>query len=65
MIASEVSGIACSDEPLAFLWQKQGKTEEAGEMLAKIYGWFTEGVDAAALKEEKALLDELNSRGKK
>jgi predicted ATPase len=44
---------------LARLWQKQGKKEEARELLADIYGWFTEGFDTAALKEAKALLAEL------
>ncbi len=42
------------------LWQKQGKTEEARQMLAEIYGWFTEGFDTADLKEAKALLEELS-----
>jgi len=44
---------------LARLWQRQGKTAEARQMLAEIYGWFTEGFDTADLKEAKALLDEL------
>lgn len=46
---------------LARLWQQQGKIAEALKMLAKIYGWFTEGFDTADLKEAKALLDELES----
>jgi adenylate cyclase len=46
---------------LARLWQKQGKREEARQMLAEIYGWFTEGFDTADLQEAKALLDELQS----
>jgi len=41
------------------LWQKQGKKAEARQMLAEIYGWFTEGFDTADLKDAKALLDEL------
>ncbi|MEO6726681.1 MAG: hypothetical protein ABIP14_15445, partial [Blastocatellia bacterium] len=45
---------------LARLWQQQGKTAEARQMLAGIYGWFTEGFDTADLKEAKALLEELN-----
>jgi len=45
---------------LARLWQKQGKKNEAHQMLAEIYGWFTEGFDTADLKEAKALLEELN-----
>jgi predicted ATPase len=44
---------------LARLWQKQGKKEEARQLLAEIYGWFTEGFDTRDLKEAKALLDEL------
>jgi predicted ATPase len=44
---------------LARLLAKQGKRDEARAMLAKIYGWFTEGFDTADLKEAKALLDEL------
>jgi len=44
---------------LARLWQKQGNCEEARQMLAKIYGWFTEGFDTHDLKDAKALLDEL------
>ncbi|MDQ3012571.1 MAG: hypothetical protein M3X11_17905, partial [Acidobacteriota bacterium] len=45
---------------LARLWQQQGKTAEARQMLAEIYDWFTEGFDTADLKEAKALLEELN-----
>ena len=45
---------------LSRLWQLQGKTEEAHQMLAEIYGWFTEGFDTADLKEAKALLEELS-----
>jgi predicted ATPase/tRNA A-37 threonylcarbamoyl transferase component Bud32 len=44
---------------LARLWQGQGKTAEAREILAEIYGWFTEGFDTADLIEAKTLLDEL------
>jgi predicted ATPase len=44
---------------LSRLWQQQGKTEEARQMLAEIYGWFTEGFDTADLREAKALLEEL------
>ena len=46
---------------LSRLWQRQGKREEAGELLASIYGWFTEGFDTADLREAKALLDELGA----
>jgi predicted ATPase len=45
---------------LARLWQQQGKKTEAHEMLAKIYGWFTEGFDTKDLQEAKALLEELH-----
>ncbi len=41
------------------LWHSQGKTTEARDLFAAVYGWFTEGFDAADLKEAKALLDEL------
>jgi predicted ATPase len=44
---------------MARLWRDQGKREEARELLAPIYGWFTEGFDTLDLKEAKALLDEL------
>ena len=39
----------------------QGKVQQAREMLAPVYGWFTEGFDTRDLKEAKALLDELAS----
>ena len=44
---------------LSRLWQYQGKRDEARELLAPIYGWFTEGFDTADLQEAKALLEEL------
>ncbi len=44
----------------ARLWQGQGKRAEARELLAPVYGWFTEGFDTADLKNAKALLDDLN-----
>jgi adenylate cyclase len=44
---------------LARLWQQQGKRREAHELLASVYGWFTEGFDTADLQEAKALLEEL------
>jgi len=46
---------------LSRLWQKQGKQEEARQMLAEIYNWFTEGFDTQDLKETKTLLEELSS----
>jgi predicted ATPase len=45
---------------LARLWRKQGKRTEAGDLLAPVYGWFTEGFDTPDLHEAKALLDELH-----
>jgi DNA-binding winged helix-turn-helix (wHTH) protein/predicted ATPase len=45
---------------LARLWQRQGKHAEARELLAPVYGWFTEGFDTADLQEAKALLAELD-----
>jgi predicted ATPase len=44
---------------LGRLWQQQGKRTEANELLASIYGWFTEGFDTADLQEAKVLLEEL------
>jgi tetratricopeptide (TPR) repeat protein len=44
---------------LAQLWGEQGRRTEARELLAPVYGWFTEGFDTADLKEAKKLLDEL------
>jgi len=44
---------------LARLWQQQGKRAAAYELLAPMYGWFTEGFDTADLQESKALLDAL------
>ena len=46
---------------LARLWRDQGKAREARELLAPVYGWFTEGFDTRDLKEAKALLGELAS----
>jgi predicted ATPase len=44
---------------LARLWRDQGKRTEARDLLAPIYGWFTEGFDTPVLQDAKALLDEL------
>jgi len=44
---------------LGRLWQQQGKHAEARQLLAEVYGWFTEGFDTPDLREAKALLDEL------
>ncbi len=44
---------------LARLWHDQGKAQQARELLAPIYGWFTEVFDTLDLKDAKALLEEL------
>ena len=44
---------------VARLWRDEGKRDEARELLAPVYEWFTEGFDMRDLKEAKALLDEL------
>jgi predicted ATPase len=44
---------------LARLWRSQDKPQQARELLAPVYGWFTEGFDTLDLKEAKALLGEL------
>jgi hypothetical protein len=44
---------------LARLWRDQGKRDAARDLLARVYGWFTEGFDTLDLNEAKALLDEL------
>jgi predicted ATPase len=44
---------------MARLWCDQGKRDQARELLAPVYGWFTEGFDTPDLKQAKALLDEL------
>ena len=49
----------CAAMSLARLRRQQGRQSEARDLLAPIYGWFTEGFDTADLKEAKALLDTL------
>ena len=44
---------------MARLWRDQGKRQEAHDLLAPVYGWFTEGFDTRDLKEARALLEEL------
>jgi len=44
---------------LARLWGQQGRRVEARDLLAPVYGWFTEGFETADLKEAKMLLNEL------
>jgi predicted ATPase len=46
---------------IARLWRDQGKRDEARDLLAPVYGWFTEGFDTFDLKEAKALLKELGA----
>ena len=46
---------------MARLWRDQGKPQQARELLAPVYGWFTEGFDTLDLKEAKALLDQLHA----
>ena len=46
---------------MARLWRSRGKVQQARELLAPVYGWFSEGFDTLDLKEAKALLDELAS----
>jgi len=45
---------------LARLWGEQGRRTEAHELLASVYGWFTEGFDTADLRDARALLDDLS-----
>ena len=47
---------------MARLWRSQGKSQQARELLAPVYGWFTEGFDTHDLKEAKALLDEFRDQ---
>jgi predicted ATPase len=46
---------------MARLWRSQGKAQQARELLAPVYGWFTEGFDTRDLKEAHALLEELHA----
>ena len=46
---------------MARLWRDQGKRDEARDLLAPVYGWFTEGFDTRDLKEAKGLLEELEA----
>jgi predicted ATPase len=51
--------VCATTTSLARLWRDQGKRDEARELLAPVYGWFTEGFDTRDLKEAKSLLNEL------
>ncbi len=44
---------------LARLWQQQGKRQEAYDLVAPVYDWFTEGLDTVDLQEARTLLEEL------
>jgi predicted ATPase len=46
---------------MARLWRDQGRRDEARDLLAPLFGWFTEGFDTRDLKEAKLLLDELHA----
>ena len=46
---------------MARLWRDQGRRDEARDLLAPLFGWFTEGFDTRDLKEAKVLLDELHA----
>jgi predicted ATPase len=46
---------------LSRLWQQQGRKDEARQLLAEIYNWFTEGFDTKDLQEARALLGSLES----
>ena len=46
---------------MARLWRDQGKVQQARELLAPVYGWFTEGFDTRDLKEAMALLGQLGT----
>jgi len=57
--AFDLDGQSRAATRLARLWQSQGKTAEARDLLAPVHGWFTEGFETADLTEAKALLDGL------
>ena len=46
---------------MARLWRDQGKRDEARDLLAPVYGWFTEGFDTLDLRDAKALLGEMHA----
>jgi predicted ATPase len=56
-----ISGLKRAATSLAQLWRGQGKSDKASDLLAPVYGWFTEGFETLDLKEAKALLDELHA----
>jgi predicted ATPase len=52
-------GLGLGKYEAARLWRDQGKVQQARELLAPVYGWFTEGFNTRDLKEAMALLEEL------
>ncbi len=56
-VVKSISGLGLGNTGF---WNRQGKKENAINLLSEIYGWFTEGFDTADLKEAKSLLDELS-----
>jgi predicted ATPase len=46
---------------MARLWRDQGKRQQAHDLLAPVYGWFTEGFDTLDLKDAKAMLEQLKA----
>ena len=60
--AGKVLGAARGDRSMGTAWRDQGKRNEARELLAPVYNWFTEGFDTLDLKEAKTLLDELAAK---
>jgi predicted ATPase len=46
---------------MARLWRDQGERQQAGDLLAPVYGWFTEGFDTLDLKKAKTLLDQVHA----
>jgi predicted ATPase len=61
---NESSGSVLAKLQRTRLWRSQGKVQQARELLAPVYGWFTEGFDTRDLKEAKALLEELGAVGR-
>ena len=59
--AGNILGTERGAMSMARLWRDQGKRDEARDLLAPVYNWFTEGFDTLDLKEAKALLDELHA----
>ena len=57
---NESSGSVLAKLQRTRLWRSQGKVQQARELLAPVYGWFTDGFDTRDLKEAKALLGELS-----